>query len=147
MSTLTISEFVIPNCQYSGEVTLRVWYDPSFTASDNTIVQGGPQNWFAEIVCTLDEGTAELTIPEFDLITTDDPLPVNSAHSVASGQLYVGEAAKDFLFSQFTIPVSLAPSTTFAALQIYNAATVLAYTPDSAYLNRDQVIALINEMT
>lgn len=149
MSTLAVTETIIPNFQLAGPVTLRVYYERSFIASDNTVVRSGAigsNEWFVEVECTVDTGARTLTIPAYNLTTTDDPLPAGSLNATATGVLYENDSQRDTLFSQFTIPASLAPSTTFAALSIFNAAVVLTY-PSSSYLTREQVVALIQELT
>lgn len=149
MSTLTINELVIPNFQSAGPVTLRVYYERSFVASDSTLVRSGAigsSEWFVAVDCTVDTDAHTLTVPAFDLITTDDPLPAGSINSVATGIFYSNDTQLDTLFSQFTIPASLAPTANYSVLAIFNTAVTLTY-PSSSYLTREQVIALIQEMT
>ncbi len=146
MSTLTITETVIPNCQYAGTITLRIYYSFEFVASDSTLVMGGAvgsADWFREVECSVDPSTAELTIPTFDLITTDDPLPAGSRNATVTAVFFVNGAQKEFLFTDFTISVTQTPSVTLATLLIFNAAVILTY-PSSLYLTREQIVALIS---
>jgi hypothetical protein len=143
MSTLTLASFTPPNCQLGTNISLRVYYEQTFVASDGTYVVGNPVggvDFYAEIPCTVSADV--LTVPSFDLITTDNPQPQGAPVCRVSAVLYQGDSALETVWSQWVIPVSLAPTTTIAALSNYNRALQLTY-PQPSYLNRNETVALI----
>lgn len=147
MSTLTLSIPPIPNCQLLGSTaTLRIYYTQSFIASDNTPVVGGAvgsDEFFLEVECTIADDI--LTIPNFDLITTDDILSPLNVYVPVTAIIYQGSTQRSTLFSNFIIPASLAPAASLAVLSVYNNALVITY-PPNYFLTRDQIVALISNV-
>lgn len=146
MSTLTLSSFTPPNCQLTGSTaTLRIYYQQDFVASDGTLVIGGAvgsQNFYDEVACTIAGDV--LTVPQFDLITTDDIQSPLNLDVPVTAVLYQGTTQIATIFSNYIIPVSLAPSCNIAALAIFNAALVITY-PPSYFLTREQIVDLIGD--
>lgn len=137
MSELTISSF---NPQISwpfpgATATLRYQYSADFVDSDNQPVLRG---LYKDVACTVAAGV--LSVPSHTVITTNDAV-VNPLATL-SAQLISARGNKVWLFQQFSIPESLAPTTTIGDLEIYNQGSSLVLPPD-AYLTRDEVIALI----
>lgn len=137
MSELTISSF---NPQISwpfpgATATLRYQYSADFVDSDGQPVL---RNLPKDVPCTV--AGEVLSVPSHTLITTNDAR-VNPLATV-SAQLISARGNKVSLFQQFSIPESLTPTTTIGDLEIYNQGSSLVLPPD-AYLNRDEVIALI----
>lgn len=138
MSTLTISTFQ-PQISWSyggSTATLRIKYSANFTDSTGQQVLRG---LYRDVPCTVAAGV--LTVPAFPLITTNDaqvnPLVTCSAQFIDSNQ-----SPRDWLFQQFSIPQSLTPTSTIAALAIYNLGKSLVLPPDF-YLNRDETTQLV----
>lgn len=145
MSILSISGFDVPNCQLPGTTAqLRIYYDQTFVDSAGDQVQGGAvgsNNFFTEVSCTIANDT--LSVPSFDLITSDDAQAPLFAQSPVTGVVFQNGAAKTTLFSQYVVSTSLGASCAFAAWAIFNAAVVITY-PSTFYLTREQVLDLIS---
>src|SRR5688572_3454211 len=141
MSTLTILSFS-PQVRWHFEgstATLRIKYSDNFTDSAGQAVLRG---LYQEVPCMIAGGV--LTVPAFDLITTNDAL--DNRFVTCSAQLFdAGGSGKDWLFQQFSIPQSLTPSCTIAALITYNKGNALV-SPPNTYLTRDQTVALVTSM-
>src|SRR5688572_17071486 len=141
MSTLTILSFS-PQVRWHFEgstATLRIKYSDNFTDSAGQAVLRG---LYQEVPCMIAGGV--LTVPAFDLITTNDAL--DNRFVTCSAQLFdAGGSGKDWLFQQFSIPQSLTPSCSIAALITYNKGNALV-SPPNTYLTRDQTVALVTSM-
>lgn len=138
MSILTISTFQ-PQISWpfgGSTATLRIKYSANFTDSTGQQVLRG---LYQDVPCTVAAGV--LTVPPFTLITTNDaqvnPLVTCSAQFIDSNQ-----TPRDWLFQGFSIPQSLTPTATIAALQVYNQGKGLVLPPDF-YLSRDETTQLV----
>jgi len=138
MSELTISSF---NPQISwpypgATATLRYQYSADFVDSDGQpVLRSLPK----DVPCTVADGV--LSVPSHTLITTNDAV-VNPLVTLSARFLDARNTPRTWLFQNFSIPESLTPTTTIGDLEIYNQGSSLVLPPD-AYLNRDEVIALI----
>lgn len=145
MSSLTLASWTIENFQRPGTTArLKVWFGQDFVTAENQHVLGGSVrsgSIYFDIALDLDPDTHVLTIPSFVLPTTDD----SSVRNVrATGVLFDSSGAfVRNLFTNFVIPSGLAPVTTFAALDAWNAAPTLP--PQSAGITREQCLILIQE--
>ena len=141
-STLAISETTISNCRLRGSTaTLRINYARTFFDDDGIEIPGGTQNFYLSIPCTINTLTHVLSIPAFSLPVTTNSLDVTNT---ANGRLYdARNTPRDWLFQQWSIPDSLAPTATWDALDAYNAGNALLNPPD-IYLTADETTRLFN---
>lgn len=145
MSTLTIVSWTVLNFHRPGTTArLKVWFAQDFVTAESQHVLGGvvrSGSIYLDVALDLDPDTHILTIPAFALPTTDD----SSVRNVrATGVLF--DASGAFvrnLFTNFIIPSELAPTTTFAALNAWNAAPTLP--PQASGITREQALVLIAE--
>lgn len=147
MTQLAISGWQpFPDYTYPGNTaTLRIFYSQTFIASDGQQVIGDPTRtggFYLPVPCTVVNGV--LNIPTFSLTTTDDTLTQNNP--LATAVIYdQDQTPREEVFSGFTIPNRLAPSTDIGTLTTANQ-TIALTNPVRQYLDRDQTISLIREM-
>lgn len=141
MSQLTIAAFTPQvNWPFGGTTaTLRIQYSADFQDSEGQqVLRELPK----DIVCSV-SGTV-LTVPQFDLITTNDA-QVNRLAKCSARFYDASNAPRAWLWQDFVIPQSLTPTTNIGALRDYNQGQSLARPPDF-YLNREQTTALVTAM-
>lgn len=141
MSVLTLSAFQPGiNWPYPGTTaTLRYTYSADFVDSLGVPILRG---LYKDVPCTVAGGV--LSVAQHTLITTNDAM-VNPLVTLSAQFLDERGAKRAWLFQQYQIPESLTPTTSIGALEVYNQGSSLVLPPDS-YLNREQVIDLINLM-
>jgi hypothetical protein len=143
MATLQISSFPIDGFRRPGTTAkLKIWFSANFETAEGLAVLGGPirsGSIYIEVDCTLNPTTHVLTVDSFSLPTTND----SSVRNVrASGLLYDASGAfVTYLFTNWVIPESLAPTCSFNALNLYNANA--ANQPPPANIN-DLIIQFVN---
>lgn len=153
MSELTIqaSGFVIQPLvdQRDGPCEIRWWYNRPFLTSDNIQVQwgNGMQGFWVTTPCSIADGLINVD-GDTILWTTDDAMDTSPLSIFLSAALYSarGKLIQQLQIanrSQWVVPVSLAPTTTWADFSIYNSANSLYYYNPN-YLNAPQTVALIN---
>lgn len=146
MSTLTLASFQLPNNHFTGSTCkLRVYYNRTFLDSAGTEIIGGgigSKDFFVQVSCTISSGV--ITVPAFNLITTDDGL--YDQNVLTTAVLYTStNVQKDFVWQNFVVSNTIGPSTTLAVLTGFNQAVQLTITSGS-YLNEPNTITLIQQM-
>lgn len=142
-TTLTVSSYSVPNVQYSNGsvVTLRIYVTGgTFTTSDGRILrvsQVGSSVIYQSVACSYNFSTKVVTIPSFTIDTTSDAL-VGAAAATYTAIFYVGGTQKEYWLSNFRVPLSLAPSSTWPLIVGVNAAPAQRPAP-LAYATVDYV--------
>jgi hypothetical protein len=139
---VTITSTSVSNWTWGGSTcTLKVFASETFrTSSSTTVLAGSPTTGAGaqSFSCTVN-GTV-ITIPAITIDSTTDGTP-NSVHYQA--WIYDSRGVRrQPLIQDFVLPLSMAPSTTWTGIDVYNRGRVGKYVPN--YLDRDQIVALIN---
>lgn len=147
MSTLTIGSNTFDSqYRYAGTVAkLRVYYSSDIEGSGNESVHGsavGSNGWYLEVPLTVASHT--LSIPGFTLVCTDNSDRPNAR---VTGVIYDQSGARrETLFDGWMVQNSLAPSCTYSAWRTANRARYVINPPGKLFLERDDVIRLIQEL-
>lgn len=149
MSQLVISSFTLqPQTTISGATCkIRLWYNRSFLDSTGQQVQPGSGTTGFRIVgnCTIAGGV--ITVPALTLYTTDNALDSSPSSISLSAAIFTdsGSFVQQITIgskTQFVVPSSLAPTTTWEFFSEYNQSVVLA-NPPLFFYTAPQVDALI----
>lgn len=152
MSELTISAagFAIQPLvsQSDGPAELRWWYNRSFLSSEGIQVNWGTGKMGFWVTTPCEIASGLINVEQDTLLwTTDnaqDPAPLSL--SLSAGLFVRGKLVQQLTIagkSQWTVPVSLAPTTTWANFSTYNQAVTLYYYNPNFY-NAPQVDALVD---
>lgn len=116
------STTVAATTTYPGSTcTLRIYANPTFTASDGTTVMGSVPpsgSFYKSVPCTISGGV--ITIPSFTLHSTTDAIDNQNARYTAIFYDSKG-VRRDTFLADFTVPSSFGANVTWAQIKLFKA--------------------------
>lgn len=141
MSTITISNLILPNYQYAGSTaTVRIYANQDFLTSDDQVIQQGSiheRTFYKEVACTVASNI--LTAASFTLESTTDS---NNQRATYTAVLYdADDRQRDILLANFRLVHTLGSTMNWSQVIQTNAVT---HRPYSTYYSSEAIEAMIN---